>query len=128
MNVDYVGIIHKDNDSDFGVSFPDFLGCVSAGSTLQEAMNNGKEALNFHIEGMKEDGEALPPPSTLDTIAKSPNFADGVAFIVPIKQEDKTVRINITMTKSELDKIDQAASAHGMKRSTYLVKSGIEAA
>ena len=40
-----VALIHKDKHSDFGISFPDFPGCVSAGSTLEEAADMGAEAL-----------------------------------------------------------------------------------
>ena len=55
----YIGIIHKDRDSDYGISFPDFPGCVSAGATLDEARTMGEEALALHVRGMIEDGEAI---------------------------------------------------------------------
>ena len=48
----YIGLIHKDADSDYGVSFPDFPGAVTAGSTLDEARAMAEEALPFHIDGM----------------------------------------------------------------------------
>ncbi len=57
----YMALVHKDPDSDFGVSFPDFLGCISAGSTLEEAAAMAAEALGGHIDLMAEDG--LPIPS-----------------------------------------------------------------
>ncbi|MEO3434243.1 type II toxin-antitoxin system HicB family antitoxin [Inquilinus sp. CAU 1745] len=75
----YIAIIHKDADSDFGVSFPDFPGCVTAGSTLDEARAMAEEALAFHIEGMAEDGETIPAPSNLEIIMTSADFRDGVA-------------------------------------------------
>ena len=53
----YIALIHKDEDSDFGVSFPDFPGCITAGSSVQEA-------LALHIEGMNEDGLPIPEPSS----------------------------------------------------------------
>jgi predicted RNase H-like HicB family nuclease len=49
-----------DADSDFGVDFPDFPGCVTAGTTLDEPLRMAQEALEFHIGGMVEDGEELP--------------------------------------------------------------------
>ena len=58
----YQRIIHKDQDSCFGVSFPNFPGCFSAGDTLEEAHAMADEALAFHIEGMIEDGEVIPEP------------------------------------------------------------------
>ena len=54
----YVALIHKDADSDFGVSFPDFPGLATAGHTLDEARAMAEEALAFHVEGMVEDGDA----------------------------------------------------------------------
>lgn len=45
----YIALIHKDANSDYGVSFPDFPGCISAGSTLEEARRMGAEALALHI-------------------------------------------------------------------------------
>lgn len=56
----FIGIIHKDKDSDFGVSFPDFPGCVTAGNTAQEAFEMAHEALQGHIDVMHEFGQELP--------------------------------------------------------------------
>lgn len=64
----YIGLIRKDADSDFGVDFPDFPGCVSAGATLDEARRLAQEALEFHVAGMLEDGDELPAPSSLAAI------------------------------------------------------------
>ena len=83
--MDYVAIIHKDHDSDFGVSFPDFPGCITAGRTLNEAKDMALEALTGHIEVMRETGEAVPDPSSLDEVMR-PQFRDGVAFLISIKE------------------------------------------
>jgi predicted RNase H-like HicB family nuclease len=64
----YIALIHKDPNSDYGVSFPDFPGCVTAGATLDEARKMGEEALALHIEGMVEDGDAIPEQSSLERI------------------------------------------------------------
>jgi len=48
----YIALVHKEGDSDFGVSFPDFPGCVTAGATLDEAARMAREALELHIEGL----------------------------------------------------------------------------
>mgnify|MGYP002756391490 CR=1 FL=1 len=47
--------IHKDPASVYGVSVPDLPGCFSAGETVEEAMENVREAIGFHIEGLLED-------------------------------------------------------------------------
>ncbi len=124
--MDYIAIIHKDPDSDFGVSFPDFPGCITAGRTLDEAKDMALEALTGHIEVMRETGEPVPDPSTLDEVMSHPDFQDGVAFLVSVKELGKTVRVNITLTEPELREIDQHARALGMTRSAFLVKSGLQ--
>jgi len=78
----YIGLLHKDADSDFGVSFPDFPGVVTAGTTLDGAHAMAEEALSFHLEGLMEDGAPIPEPSTLEQIMSDPNNRDGVAIIV----------------------------------------------
>ena len=64
----YIGLIHKDAMSDFGVSFPDFPGVVTAGTSLEDARLMAEEALALHIEGQIDDGEAIPEPSSLEDI------------------------------------------------------------
>jgi predicted RNase H-like HicB family nuclease len=124
--MDYIAIIHKDDDSDFGVSFPDFPGCISAGQSLDEAKDMALEALTGHIEVMREAGLSVPAPSSLDEVMSHPDFHDGVAFLVTVKEPEQTVRVNITMTERQLQEIDQQARAHGMSRSAFLVKSGLK--
>ena len=65
----YIALIHKEAGSDYGVSFPDLPGVISAGATLDEARQMAAEALALHIEGMADDGEAVPEPSSIFTLA-----------------------------------------------------------
>jgi predicted RNase H-like HicB family nuclease len=78
----YIGLIHKDADSDFGVSFPDFPGAITAGSDLDDARAMAEEALTLHIEGMVEDGEAIPEPSTPEEVMSDPDNRTGVIILV----------------------------------------------
>ncbi|MCX6609652.1 MAG: type II toxin-antitoxin system HicB family antitoxin [Acidobacteria bacterium] len=81
--MDYIAYLHKEPKSDFGVSFPDFPGCISAGNTLDEARTMAIEALQFHIKGMLEDGLEIPPPSSFDQLAGDPAMKDAVAVLIP---------------------------------------------
>jgi predicted RNase H-like HicB family nuclease len=81
----YIGIIHKDIGSDYGVSFPDFPGCITAGKDLDEARAIAEEALAFHVEGMLEDGERLPEPSTFEEAMRDTINREGVAVWVPLR-------------------------------------------
>jgi predicted RNase H-like HicB family nuclease len=119
----YIAIVHKDPKSDFGVSFPDFPGCITAGKTIDEAKDMAKEALTLHIQGMIEDGDALPDPMQLEAIMADADFADAAAYLV-IEVADvkpRTVRINITVPEMTLKQIDAAARKRGMSRSSFLV-------
>jgi len=107
--VEYIAYLHKDRSSDFGVSFPDFPGCVSTGKTLDEARRKAAEALALHIAGMTEDGEPIAEPSTIDNAAEDPTMKGAVAFLVSVGL-DRTVRLNITARKSQVEAIDQKAS------------------
>ncbi len=116
----YIGIIHKDRGSDYGISFPDFPGCVSAGATLDEARAMGEEALALHVRGMVEDGSAIPEPTDLETVMADPDFRDGAAVLVPLNDASRTVRVNVTMGEDTLREIDRYAKAHGLTRSGFL--------
>src|ERR1017187_10087958 len=94
----YIALIHKDADSDYGVSFPDLPGVISAGKTLDEARDMASEALAFHLEGLAEDGDAAPEPSSLEEIMKDAQNRDGVAVLIAAPAADvKSVRINVMM-------------------------------
>lgn len=122
--MDYIAYLHKDSKSDFGVSFPDFPGCVTAGKSLEEARRRAPEALAFHIAGMLEDGERIPRPSKMDDLADDPNRENAVAFLVSTDfNKTKTVRVNITARENQIEMIDRLARRAGMTRSAYMVQS-----
>jgi predicted RNase H-like HicB family nuclease len=103
----FIGLIHKDADSDFGVSFPDFPGVVTAGTTLDDARGMAEEALALHIEGLTEDGEAIPEPSSLEEVMSDRDNRSGVAILVSVKTEQpKAVRVNVTLPGDVLEQID----------------------
>ncbi|MEW6640062.1 MAG: type II toxin-antitoxin system HicB family antitoxin [Pseudomonadota bacterium] len=124
----YIALIHKDADSDYGVSFPDLPGCVTAGSTLDEARDMAAEALALHLEGLEEDGEAIPEPSSLESIMNDPDNRDGVAILVaapaPIA---RAVRINITLPADLLEEVDRYAEREGFTRSGFLAQAARKA-
>jgi predicted RNase H-like HicB family nuclease len=125
----YIALIHKEADSDYGVSFPDFPGCIAAGATLDEAREMAEQALAFHLDGLEQDGEALPEPSSLETVMGDPENRDGVAILVPAPNRPaRSVRINITLPADVLSEIDRYAEAHGLTRSGFLARAAMRAA
>ena len=106
MKQTYWGLVHKDGGSDFGISFPDFPGCVSAASSMTELVEMGTEALTLHIDGMHEDGEPIPAPSPM---VELPKDADGIVAIT-VAVPGKKRRINLTI---DANLIDQIEAKHG---------------
>ena len=119
----YIAIVHKEAKSDFGVSFPDFPGCITAGKNIDEAKDMAQEALSLHIQGMLEDGDQLPVPSRLEEIMSDPDYARAIAYLVVSVPDAKprTVRVNVTVPEMTLKQIDAAAKKRGMSRSSFLV-------
>jgi hypothetical protein len=80
-----------------------------------------EEALVFHIEGMIEDGEAIPEPSTLDAVMTDPAVRDGVVTLISTKPfSRRAVRVNVTLPEDTLAEIDRYAEDHGFTRSGFL--------
>jgi predicted RNase H-like HicB family nuclease len=125
----YRALIGKDRDTDYGVVFPDFPGCVTTGETPQEAATNAIEALSLHLEGMLEDSEPIPAPSPLN--APLPDWLDGkndsgepdTQVLIPIEMPGKIVRANITLDEGLLARLDAAAAAAGISRSGYIAEA-----
>jgi len=121
----YIAVVHKDPKSDFGVSFPDFPGCITAGSSIDEAKDMAHDALSLHVKGLLEDGDNIPSPSKLEDIMDDPEYSDAAAILVVTVSEAKprSVRVNITVPEDMLRRIDAIAKKRGMSRSSFLVNA-----
>jgi predicted RNase H-like HicB family nuclease len=118
----YIALIHKDPDSDYGVSFPDLPGCVTAGLDLDDARSMAEEALALHLAGMAEDEEPVPEPSSLEAVMADRESRDAVAMLVKAPQAtSKAVRVNLTIPEDELGQIDKFAAEQGYTRSGFLL-------
>ena len=117
----YIALLRKEAAGDYGVDFPDFPGCSSAGKTLDEARRMAAEALALHVRGMVEDGDPLPAPSTLEAVMQDRANAAAVAFLVDVPAPpDRAVRVQITMAPGTLAEIDASAQAEHKSRSAWL--------
>jgi hypothetical protein len=86
------------------------------------------EALAFHLEGMAQDGEAVPEPSSLEEVMSIAENRDGVAVLIEAPAaEVRSVRINITMPADVLDQIDKYAEREGFTRSGFLAQAAKKA-
>ena len=117
---DYIALIHRDAKSDYGVSFPDFPGCITAGRTLDEARTLAAEVLAFHIEGMREDGAEIPEPSALAEIMTLRANRDAVAFLVSVSgRAERSLRVNVMLPEGLLREIDRRTD----NRSRFLAEA-----
>jgi predicted RNase H-like HicB family nuclease len=125
----YPVVIHKDRDSDYGVTVPDLPGCFSAGETADEALTNAIEAIECHIEGLLIDGDRIPPGLPIEHYRAKREFASGIWALVDVdlsKLSGKARRVNITLPERILTQIDSFASRTGDTRSGFLVHAALE--
>jgi antitoxin HicB len=82
----YIALIHKDSDSCYGVSFPDLHGVITAGDTIDEAMQQAVDVLEFAAQDWPG---AFPQPRTIDQLRADPEFqqdaADAVIAAIPFR-------------------------------------------
>ena len=119
----YIALLRKEAGSDFGVEFPDFPGCITAGVTLEDARSMAAEALLFHIEGMMEDGDPIPEPSGLDEVLTDPRYSETAAVLVDVStRRPRSVRVNISVPEDVLRAIDRVTD----NRSRFLADAARE--
>src|SRR5262249_55250491 len=119
----YVAIVHKDKRSDYGISFPDFPGAVTAASSQDEAVEMAAEALALHVEGLLAEGEAIPEPSSLEQVRDNPDCRDGMPVLVPLKTDALAMRVQVTLPAPILRRIDEYVDEWGQSRSSFLTEA-----
>lgn len=114
-----------DENHSHGVTMPDFPGCFSAADDWEDLPSMIHEAVELHFEG---EDLPIPEPSSLDQLAKDPQYQDGVWLMVDIdlsKLSGKAKRVNITMSEQLLANIDRYVTKQGGNRSAMLAKAAI---
>jgi predicted RNase H-like HicB family nuclease len=109
----------------FGVVVPDLPGCFSAGDTLDEAIAGAEEAAAAWIDATLDAGSAIPPPSTLEAIQGNPEYRGwtyGVISVDPALLDDRVERVNITLPRRVLKRLDAMARAAGETRSGFVAQ------
>jgi predicted RNase H-like HicB family nuclease len=107
----------------FGITFPDFPGCVSAGSTLEETIERGHRALAAHVELTIEHDEPVPEPSPIDEIDEDGEGEVVLKTLVRVDLPGRTVRLSITMDEALAKAVDRTAAAEGFTRSGFLAEA-----
>ena len=124
-----IAIEPGDAETAFGVVVPDLPGCFSAGDSLDEALAGAEEAAAAWIDATLDAGESIPTPSSLETIRANPDYAGwafGVITLDPALLDDTIERINITLPRRVLKRLDAIARAAGATRSGFIAKMTLE--
>jgi len=122
----YIALLHKNGRKGYGVSFPDFPGCVSAASTIEDALREAAEALALHVDGMREDGAKIPKPRTVEAIREARqdwvDMKDAIiATVSLLPPPGKALRVQITMDERLLARIDAVTK----NRSAFLSQAAL---
>ena len=111
----------------FGVIVPDLLGCFSAGETLEEALVNAREAIEVWLESELDNGGTVPQPKTVDAYYK--DYKGWISSFAEVKLDeilDESERINISLPKRVLRRLDHQAQLANESRSGYIAKLALE--
>jgi len=65
----YLVIVEKGPLS-YGAHVPDLPGCIAAGETKEEVISLIREAIEFHIESLKQDGLPIPAPASMSELVE----------------------------------------------------------
>lgn len=125
-----IAIEAGDDHHAYGVIVPDLPGCFSAGDTLDEAISAAKEAITGHIEVLIEMGQDIPAVSSVGKLAKDPEFVGYTWAVVDIDVSrllGGSEKINVTLPKSLIDRIDRCVATHPefKSRSGFLAEAAL---
>jgi predicted RNase H-like HicB family nuclease len=113
------------DDTAFGVVVPDLPGCFSAGDTLDEAVEAAKEAAAAWIDAALDSGLSVPPPSSLEAVRSLRGYKGWAVGIVDLEEtffDDAVERINITLPRRILRRLDDIARSTGQSRSGLIAR------
>ena len=127
----YPIVIEPGNESTaWGVVVPDLPGCFSAGADMEDALLQAEEAVAAWIEATLDAGQAIPVPSSIDTLrAHHPELASWLWAVVkvdPAVLDDTIERVNISLPRRVLVRLDTLARAAGDTRSGFIARMALQ--
>jgi predicted RNase H-like HicB family nuclease len=122
--------IFKDHGSVYGVNVPDVPGCHSWGETIDDALKNAKVAIYSHVETLRELEQPVEiTQSRIEALAGDPRYAGAIWALVDVdlaKLDTKPERINISIPRFVLSKIDSFAVARHETRSGVIARAALQ--
>ena len=116
----YPAYIHKDPDSAYGVTFPDFPGCFTAADELEDLPRLAQEAVELWFEG---EQQPVLAPSAPEQWLEDERFQGGYWLLLAIDRSrlsSRVLRVNVSMPEWLVSKIDAAAERRRLSRSAFL--------
>lgn len=113
-----------------GVIVPDLPGCFSAGDTLDDALAQARDAIAAWIDAALDAGHEIPPPTSVDVLRREHKAWRGWVWALvdvdPSLLDDTVERVNISLPRRVLRKLDLLASSHGETRSGFIARMALE--
>jgi predicted RNase H-like HicB family nuclease len=114
----YPAVLERESNGYYGLWFPDFPGAVAAAKSQEEAMGKAQDVLAQAVQAQAERDSSLPAPTPVEAI-EIPTDCDFVTFLaVGATPPDPSERVNVYLPKSLIERVDRAAAAWGMTRSS----------
>ena len=114
----------------WGVVVPDLPGCFSAGDTLEEAMIGAEDAVIAWIEVALDAGQDIPAPSHIEALRTAHPEFDGwlwaLVKVDPAMLDDTVERVNISLPRRVLHRLDARARTAGETRSGCIARLAVE--
>jgi predicted RNase H-like HicB family nuclease len=107
----------------FGVVVPDLPGCFSAGDTLDEALDAAKDAAASWLDATLDTGDMVPSPSSLDAVRRLPGYEGWTIGVIELDTalfDDAIERVNITLPRRVLRRLDDLAEARHQSRGAFI--------
>lgn len=119
-----------DDNHSFGVTVPDIKGCFSAGDTLEEALQNAREAIEGHLELLCEDGSEIPKAKSLGEHVLNTDYKGYIWMVVDIDITPylgKSQKVNVTLPDLLIKQIDDVVARvpEYKTRSGFLAKAAL---
>ena len=127
----YAIAIEQGSDTEaWGVVVPDLPGCFSAGDTLEEALVQAEQAVTAWIETALDDGQDVPAPTPIESLrAAHPELSSwtwALVTIDPAVLDDTLERVNISLPRRVLRRLDDRARKAGETRSGIIARMALQ--
>ena len=118
------------HDTAWGVVVPDLPGCFSAGDTMEEALIQAEEAITAWIEATLDAGQAIPEPSNIEALRAAHAELEGwlwaLVKVDPAMLDDTVERVNISLPRRVLRRLDSLARNAGETRSGFIARMALQ--